>query len=73
MAVRSISEQIELLENIPLFCSVADTQPTLQVTESHRISESQGSLPTTLVQTLTLQRRKVRQKEAWEPPEVTGD
>lgn len=57
----------------PLFCSAADTQPTLQVTESHRISESQGSLPTTSVQTLTLQRRKVRQKEAWEPPEVTGD
>lgn len=57
----------------PLFCSAADTQPTLQVTESHWISESQGSLPTTSVQTLTLQRCKVRQKEAWEPPEVTGD
>ena len=57
----------------PLFCSAADTQPTLQVTESHQISEAQGSLPTTSVQPLTLQRSKVRQKEAQEPPEVTGD
>lgn len=57
----------------PLFCSAADTQPTLQVTESHQISESQGSLPTTSVQPRTLQKSKVRQTEAREPPEVTGD